>query len=556
MLEKLFGKRSTGIVWIVTASILLLLLAGFVASYLLSETIDLYSLVGYAVFIGFALILITLPAFVQKKFKLYIPPFIQTGLCVYALLYLVNDLLPSPETNGEFALVQINFLPAVGGFFLCAAIFSVVYSLLRARADRKQRRLASWTVTLVAFVVTTLLLLLINLPSLFITLPPFSHGATDLTSALINAAGYEFGAQQVGGSDRMDQAISQIVEQVGQDISYYNYDDVFQLTQDLYNGNVEAIIYNTAYNASLEEQFEGFSQNVRELESVEIRTEVQAVAGDNKDVTKNAFTVFISGIDTEGSIATVSRSDVNMLVTVNPKTKQILMTSIPRDYFVELPGVSEGQRDKLTHAGLYGVDCSMNTLESLFGVEINYYARVNFTTLRDIVNALGGVDLDSRYEFTTISGEYFTQGMNYDVDGSSALAFARERKNLPGGDNARVLNQQTVLKAILNKCMSPAILTGYMGIMESLSNSFETNLSQSQISSLVRMQLSDGAAWNIVSSAVVGTDSKDYCYSSGDEILYVMEPDYGSVETAAGFMDRVLNGETITQEEVSAAEGL
>ena len=194
MLEKLFGKRSTGIVWIVTASILLLLLAGFVASYLLSETIDLYSLVGYAVFIGFALILITLPAFVQKKFKLYIPPFIQTGLCVYALLYLVNDLLPSPETNGEFALVQINFLPAVGGFFLCAAIFSVVYSLLRARADRKQRRLASWTVTLVAFVVTTLLLLLINLPSLFITLPPFSHGATDLTSVLINAAGYEFGA--------------------------------------------------------------------------------------------------------------------------------------------------------------------------------------------------------------------------------------------------------------------------------------------------------------------------------------------------------------------------
>ena len=281
-----------------------------------------------------------------------------------------------------------------------------------------------------------------------------------------------------------------------------------------------------------------------------------AVAGDNKDVTKNAFTVFISGIDTEGSIATVSRSDVNMLVTVNPKTKQILMTSIPRDYFVELPGVSEGQRDKLTHAGMYGVDCSMNTLESLFGVEINYYARVNFTTLRDIVNALGGVDLDSRYEFTTISGEYFTQGMNYDVDGSSALAFARERKNLPGGDNDRVLNQQTVLKAILNKCMSPAILTGYMGIMESLSNSFETNLSQSQISSLVRMQLSDGAAWNIVSSAVVGTDSEDYCYSSGDEILYVMEPDYGSVETAAGFMDRVLNGEMITQEEVSAAEGL
>lgn len=145
MLEKLFGKRSTGIVWIVTASILLLLLAGFVASYLLSETIDLYSLVGYAVFIGFALILITLPAFVQKKFKLYIPPFIQTGLCVYALLYLVNDLLPSPETNGEFALVQINFLPAVGRRTVKkrtpqGALF--ITGSLRYRTLREQRKFA------------------------------------------------------------------------------------------------------------------------------------------------------------------------------------------------------------------------------------------------------------------------------------------------------------------------------------------------------------------------------------------------------------------------------
>ena len=380
--------------------------------------------------------------------------------------------------------------------------------------------------------------------------------ADDPAQSLEDAADYEFGAQQISGSDRVEQAITEIVDQVGQDISYYNYDDVFQLTQDLYDGDVQAIIYNTAYNASLEEQFEGFSQNVRELDSVEIRTEVQTVGGDNKDVTKNAFTVFISGIDTEGSIATVSRSDVNMLVTVNPETKQILMTSVPRDYYVELPGVSDGQRDKLTHAGLYGVDCSMDTLEALFGVDINYYARVNFTTLRDIVDALGGVDLDSRYEFTTISGEYFTQGMNYNVDGSSALAFARERYNLPGGDNDRVLNQQIVLKAIINKCTSPAILTGYMGIMDSLSNSFETNLSQNQISSLVRMQLADGATWNIVSSAVVGTGDENYCYSSGDQLLYVMNPDYDSVNTAAGFINQVINGETVTQEEVSAAEGM
>ena len=228
------------------------------------------------------------------------------------------------------------------------------------------------------------------------------------------------------------------------------------------------------------------------------------------------------------------------------------MTSIPRDYYVTLPGISDGNYDKLTHAGLYGVECSMDTLSELFGINIDYYARVNFTTLRDMVNALGGVDLDSRYEFTTISGEYFVQGMNYDVDGSAALAFARERYNLPGGDNDRVINQQIVLKAIINKCISPAILTGYMGIMDSLSDSFETSLSQSQISSLVRMQLDDGASWDIKSSRVIGTGDQNYCYSSGDALLYVMVPDYTSVENVAGLINKMKSGEVISDEEVAA----
>ena len=159
--------------------------------------------------------------------------------------------------------------------------------------------------------------------------------------------------------------------------------------------------------------------------------------------------------------------------------------------------------------------------------------------------------MDSVYEFTTISGEYFVQGMNYNVDGSSALAFARERYNLPNGDNDRVMNQQIVMKAIINKCLSPAILTGYMGIMDSLSDSFETSLSQQQISSLVRMQLNDGDGWDMLSSRVVGTGDENTCYSSGDNVLYVMNPDENSVNTAAGFINRVKNGETVTQDEIT-----
>lgn len=376
---------------------------------------------------------------------------------------------------------------------------------------------------------------------------------SDPAQTIEDAAGYTFGAQIIGGSDKVEQAIDQITKELGQDLYYENYEDPYAMVQNLYDGNIQAIIYNTAYDSSLTERFPSFSQDVRELKHIEIKTEVQNISGDKKDVTKVPFTVFISGIDTEGSISTTSRSDVNMLVTVNPTTHQILMTSIPRDYYVQLPGISGEYYDKLTHAGLYGADCSMNTLSQLFGIDIDYYAKVNFTTLRDMVNALGGVDLDSRYEFTTISGEYFVEGMNYDVDGSSALAFARERYNLPNGDNDRVINQQIVLKAIINKCMSPAILTGYMGIMDSLSDSFETSLSQQQISSLVRMQLDQGSGWEILSSRVVGTGDENTCYSSGDNLLYVMVPDYSSVETVAGFINRMKSGETLSADEIAAA---
>lgn len=376
---------------------------------------------------------------------------------------------------------------------------------------------------------------------------------SDPAQTIEDAAGYTFGAQVIGGSDKVEQAIDQITKELGQDLYYENYEDPYAMVQNLYDGNIQAIIYNTAYDSSLTERFPSFSQDVRELKHIEIKTEVQNISGDKKDVTKVPFTVFISGIDTEGSISTTSRSDVNMLVTVNPTTHQILMTSIPRDYYVQLPGISGEYYDKLTHAGLYGADCSMNTLSQLFGIDIDYYAKVNFTTLRDMVNALGGVDLDSRYEFTTISGEYFVEGMNYGVDGSSALAFARERYNLPNGDNDRVINQQIVLKAIINKCMSPAILTGYMGIMDSLSDSFETSLSQQQISSLVRMQLDQGSGWEILSSRVVGTGDENTCYSSGDNLLYVMVPNYSSVETVAGFINRMKSGETLSADEIAAA---
>ncbi len=373
----------------------------------------------------------------------------------------------------------------------------------------------------------------------------------DPATSIQEAADHTFGVQAGADMTKMYDAISQIEDEVGQELYTEEYEDVYSMVQALYDGDIDAIIYNTAYDGSIIEQFPNFASDVKELSNVEVRTEKEVIEGDSKDVTKNAFTVFISGIDTEGSIDTTSRSDVNMLVTVNPVTKQIIMTSVPRDYYVQIPGVSGGAYDKLTHAGLYGPQASMDTLSELFGVDINYYAKVNFTTLRDMVDALGGVDLNSRYDFTTISGEHFNEGMNYGVDGNAALAFARERYNLPNGDNDRVIDQQIVLSAIINKCTSPAILTGYMGIMNSLSDYFETSMSQDQIASLVRMQLDDGAKWNIISSAVVGTGSENTCFSAGDQMLYVMIPNYDVVKKAAEYIQAVKDGEILDQETVT-----
>ena len=220
----------------------------------------------------------------------------------------------------------------------------------------------------------------------------------------------------------------------------------------------------------------------------------------------------------------------------------------PRDYYVEIPGVSGGQKDKLTHAGIYGVDASMATLEELYDTELEFYARVNFTSLIEIVDALGGVDVESEYAFTTSSDSGMVinveQGTNH-FNGEEALAFSRERQNVPGGDNQRGKDQQAVITAMIKKMVSPAILTGANGILNSVSGNVETNMSQSQIQELIKTQLSEGASWNITSMAAEGTGDNQYCYSYSGAPLYVMQPDQASVDAIKEAITAVENGETL-----------
>ena len=264
-------------------------------------------------------------------------------------------------------------------------------------------------------------------------------------------------------------------------------------------------------------------------------------------ITKEPFVIYLSGVDTRGELTENARSDVNILAAVNPVTKQVALVNTPRDYYVDLAGTSS--KDKLTHAGLYGVETSMETLGNLYGVNVDQYIRINFAGFISIIDALGGVDVYSDQAFTSVGspGYYdpttFVEGWNH-LDGKSALAFARERHAFASGDIQRGINQMKVIDAMLNKIKSPALLMGFSKIMDAASDCFVTSFSQDQISALVRMQLSDFAEWDIESYTVTGTSSSSTkCYSAKGQKLYVMKPDDASVSKAKEMIASVLGGE-------------
>ena len=264
-------------------------------------------------------------------------------------------------------------------------------------------------------------------------------------------------------------------------------------------------------------------------------------------ITKEPFVVYLSGVDNRGELTEKARSDVNILAVVNPKTKRVALINTPRDYYVDLAG--SDSKDKLTHAGLYGVETSMATLGNLYGVNVEHYIRINFAGFINIIDAIGGVDVYSDQAFTSVGspGYYdpttFAEGWNH-LDGKSALAFARERHAFASGDIQRGINQMKVIDAMVNKLKSPALLMGFSKLMDAAADCFVTSLSQDQITALVRMQLSDLASWDIQSCSVTGTSGKSSkCYSAKGQSLYVMKPDENSVNEAKALIASVLDGE-------------
>lgn len=339
------------------------------------------------------------------------------------------------------------------------------------------------------------------------------------------------------------ESYNKALEKINININKTNYDNYIEASEALIEGEIDSVLVSSAYKTVLDEIIDEFDSKVKIIHTIEIKTE-NNIESSNLDITEDPFNIYISGIDIYGDISSVSRSDVNMIMTVNPKTHKILLTSIPRDYYVQLHGTT-GTRDKLTHAGMYGVNMSIETLEDLLKIEIDYYVRVNFTTLISLVDAVDGIDVYSDASFTAWTDRNckFNVGTMH-LNGRCALAFARERYAYKEGDRHRVQNQQDVIKAIMNKALSSkTLITKYSKILESLGSSFQMNIPSNNIYDLINLQIDKMPSWNIESYSLNGSDKMAETYSSGSNILYVMEPDLETVNTARNKITAVMTSE-------------
>lgn len=335
--------------------------------------------------------------------------------------------------------------------------------------------------------------------------------------------------------------MNQVIAEAKKKESSLNFDVAMtysKLGDDLYNNTVNAILINTAYNGMFEDNHPDFQNEIKEIWTSDIETKVKDFST-RVSVTNTPFIIYISGIDTYGSITTVSRSDVNMIVTVNPNTKKILLTSIPRDYYVTLANMKK--KDKLTHSGIAGPENTVKTMSNFIGIDINYYARVNFTSLITMVDALGGITIDVDREFYE-NGHTYSTGLQH-MNGEQALEFSRERHSFADGDNVRVKHQQDVLMAMLNKMMSSAVITNYTSVLTAVSGCFETNMASSDITDLIKMQINDNASWTFKQKQFTGTGVMQTggAYMP-DSKLYYMIPNDDSVKENLQAIKDVLNG--------------
>lgn len=381
----------------------------------------------------------------------------------------------------------------------------------------------------------------------------------DAADSVEATAGYTYGILSSLDRENTDGAVAHLNSQFGTEVQTKEYAGLTELADGILNGEVNAMLLNSGYLSVYEDMdgYTDFSTKIKEVGTVDVESTIQSAEESTpiEPITTanggKVYTIYLSGIDTRGEMTAKSRSDVNIIATVNTDTHEILLVSTPRDYFVPL-SISGGAPDKLTHAGIYGIDVCMDTLGMLYDIDINYYFRINFGGFVKVIDALGGITVNSDYDFDSknILGYHFNKGENY-LNGEQALIFARERYAFQEGDRQRGKNQMEVIRGVVKKALSPEILTSYSSILSSLDGCFGTNITYEEIAQILQQQLTNGGDWTIVSYSVNGTGATEKPYSMSQK-AYVMVPDYNTVDKAKSLMEKVRNGEVVTQEEADS----
>lgn len=334
-----------------------------------------------------------------------------------------------------------------------------------------------------------------------------------------------------------------IIDSIKLDLTYNTTNDIYKLKDMLYKQEVESILITDIIKNKLEEDYPDFTTNTRILETISIKNKIEDIT--KKVSIKNTpFNVLISGIDAYGDINQTSRNDVNIIATINPNTNEILLTSIPRDYYVQLNG-TDGYKDKLTHASYYGINTAVKTIEDIFGIDINYYVKVNFTTVVELVDELNGIEIYADQSITTFNGCKINYGYNK-LNGACTLGFARERHSYLDGDRHRGRNQQEVIKAIFKKVTSGStLISEYTNILNVLDGKFATNMDMNEVLNLVKYEVNDLKNYYIDSIQVDGSGSMEKTYSYPYQDLWVMIPYQDTIDAAKEKINKVINNESI-----------
>ena len=383
-----------------------------------------------------------------------------------------------------------------------------------------------------------------------ITLPEMDSNGNFKNVDMKDYADAVYGTTIETDTTNQQYALKQLKQLCGKQVQTIDKNALSDAVQAFYDNHTDILIMSEALAGTISDiqGFENFETDTKILYSFDRPIDASASDTVAVDMTTKPFTIFFGGNDTEGSLSLQGRTDVDMTVTINPNTHQIIISNLPRDSWIKNPYYND-KRDKLTHLGLVGIDNTLKGLGDIYGIEIPNYVIVNFDTFMVIIQALKGVTIDNPYAFTAIDGQYFPEG-TIGLDGAGALMYVRERQNLPDGDFGRNMHQQIVMRAMIEKLCSPDIMMQINSIIDGMNGMFLTNISMNSIWALVNKQLDEGIEWNIVNYHVGGETGMEICASATGQYLSVVYPYDNQIEFVRNEIQKVMDGETITQEEL------